>query len=141
MAEAASDTFIVGVHLYTIGHSARSLDAVVNLLQENRVSALADIRTVLRSGSSCGRTVLRSGLIIPSQRGSTRLKSSTPRNLRQNQFLAGDNTSLVHAFNLLFQSLELRLIHAGYPFDRGPPHPLSQETLDHSYTFLKTAFF
>ena len=39
--------------------------------------------------------------------------------------------SLVHVFNLLFQSLELRLIDARNPFDRRPNPALSQETLDH----------
>lgn len=38
-----------GVHLYTIGHSTRSLDQMVRLLEENHVSAVAGIRTVPRS--------------------------------------------------------------------------------------------
>ncbi len=36
-----------------------------------------------------------------------------------------ERPSLVHGFNLLFQSLELRLTHAGGPFDHGPLHFLS----------------
>ena len=37
---------------------------------------------------------------------------------------------LVHIFNLLFQRLELRLVHPGYPFDPCPLHPFSQEVLN-----------
>ncbi len=36
-----------------------------------------------------------------------------------------ERPSFVHVFNLLFQSLELRLTHAGCPFDHGPLHFLS----------------
>lgn len=38
-----------GVHLYTIGHSTRSLDELVALLRKVDVSVLVDIRTVPRS--------------------------------------------------------------------------------------------
>lgn len=44
--------------------------------------------------------------------------------------------SFRHRLNLLFESLELRLIHARYPFDRGPLHALSQECLDHFHLSL-----
>jgi uncharacterized protein (DUF488 family) len=38
-----------GVRLYTIGHSTRTLDALVELLRAHHVSILADIRTIPRS--------------------------------------------------------------------------------------------
>lgn len=37
------------LHLYTIGHSTRSLEELVQLLRENGVSCLVDVRTVPRS--------------------------------------------------------------------------------------------
>lgn len=40
--------------------------------------------------------------------------------------------SLLQVFNLLFQSLELCLIDARYPFAHGPLRALSQEVLNYS---------
>jgi uncharacterized protein (DUF488 family) len=38
-----------GIHLYTLGHSTRGFEEFVQLLRENGVSTVADIRTVPRS--------------------------------------------------------------------------------------------
>ena len=38
-----------GVRLYTIGHSTRTLDEIVDLLRAHQVSILVDIRTIPRS--------------------------------------------------------------------------------------------
>lgn len=37
------------VQLYTVGHSTRSIEELVELLQEHRITCLADVRTVPRS--------------------------------------------------------------------------------------------
>lgn len=53
-----------GVHLYTIGHSTRTLEELVGLLRDSGVSILADIRTIPRSrhNPQFEQEALRTGL-------------------------------------------------------------------------------